>query len=72
MRVPVSWLREYVPYEGSTKELVDRLTISTCNVQRVYRRGVVDNDVVTCGGGAHSPGGRGGSAVRPVGALGHK
>jgi phenylalanyl-tRNA synthetase beta chain len=44
MKIPLDWLREYVPYEGSTKELVDRLTISTCNVQRVYRRGVVDSD----------------------------
>ena len=44
MKIPMNWLREYVPFGGSTKKLADRLTISTCNVQRVYRRGVVDSD----------------------------
>jgi phenylalanyl-tRNA synthetase beta chain len=44
MKVPLDWLREYVAFEGSTAELVERLTISTCNVQHVFRRGVADED----------------------------
>ncbi len=44
MKVPISWLREYVAYEASTAELVRRLTISTCNVQRVFRHGVADEN----------------------------
>jgi phenylalanyl-tRNA synthetase beta chain len=44
MKVPVDWLREYVTYEGSIADLVQRLTISSCNVQHVYRRGVADED----------------------------
>jgi phenylalanyl-tRNA synthetase beta chain len=44
MKVPLTWLREYVAYDGPTDELVQRLTISTCNVQRVFRRGVADED----------------------------
>ena len=30
MRVPVSWLRDYVPLEMPARELADRLVISTC------------------------------------------
>src|ERR687884_1316037 len=44
MRVPLTWLREYVDVDVPTNELADRLTISTANVQRVLRRGVVDED----------------------------
>ena len=44
MKVPLDWLREYVDYQGSTRDLVDRLTISSCNVQHVFRRGVADED----------------------------
>jgi phenylalanyl-tRNA synthetase beta chain len=44
MKVPLDWLREYVHFDVSTKELVDRLSISTCNVQKVLRRGVADED----------------------------
>ena len=44
MRVPLNWLREYVAVEAPTQEIADRLTISTCNVQRILRRGVADED----------------------------
>ena len=44
MKVPLTWLREYVDYTATTAELVERLTISTCEVQRVLRRGVADED----------------------------
>jgi phenylalanyl-tRNA synthetase beta chain len=44
MRVPVSWLKEFVPYEGSPSELAERLAISTCEVQRVTALGVPDAD----------------------------
>ena len=44
MRVPLSWLREYVPVEVPTRELADRLVISTCEVDRIETRGVADAD----------------------------
>ena len=40
MRVPLDWLREYVDVDVPTDELAKRLTISTANVQRVFRRGI--------------------------------
>jgi phenylalanyl-tRNA synthetase beta chain len=42
MKVPVSWLREYANAPVSTEELAERLTISTCEVERIVRRGVSD------------------------------
>ena len=44
MRVPVSWLREYVPLEMPLPELADRLSISTAEVEGIERRGVPDED----------------------------
>jgi phenylalanyl-tRNA synthetase beta chain len=44
MRVPLSWLREYVPVPVPTRELADRLVISTCEVDAVETRGVADTD----------------------------
>jgi phenylalanyl-tRNA synthetase beta chain len=44
MLVPLSWLREYVAVDRPTRELAERLTISTANVQHVVRRGVADSD----------------------------
>jgi phenylalanyl-tRNA synthetase beta chain len=44
MRVPMSWLREYVPIELPTRELADRLVISTCEVDRIEHRGIPDSD----------------------------
>ena len=44
MRVPLSWLREYVTVEATPAELAERLSIATCEVERVVTRGVVDVD----------------------------
>jgi phenylalanyl-tRNA synthetase beta chain len=44
LRVPVSWLREYVDTSASTEELAERLSISTLEVERIARRGVPDLD----------------------------
>ena len=44
MRVPISWLREYVAVDASTEEIADRLAISTCEVERIIRQGVADEN----------------------------
>src|SRR5437899_1669867 len=44
MRVPISWLRDYVPLEMPIVELADRLLISSCEVDAVEMRGVPDQD----------------------------
>jgi phenylalanyl-tRNA synthetase beta chain len=44
MRVPVSWLREYVPVEMPLDELATRLSISTAEVEGIERRGVPEQD----------------------------
>ena len=44
MRVPVSWLRDYVPVEMPLPELAERLSISAAEVEGIERRGVPDED----------------------------
>ena len=44
MKVPLSWLREYVAVEATPAELAERLSISTCEVERLVTRGVADVD----------------------------
>ena len=44
MRVPVSWLRDYVPVEMPLDDLATRLSISTAEVEGIERRGVPDED----------------------------
>jgi phenylalanyl-tRNA synthetase beta chain len=44
MRVPVSWLREYVATDATTDQIAARLAISTCEVEQVIRRGVADEN----------------------------
>src|SRR6188472_3030168 len=44
MKVPVSWLREYVEVRASTQEIADRLAIATGEVERIARRGVADEN----------------------------
>ena len=44
MRVPVSWLRDYVPIEMPLDELATRLSISTAEIEGIERRGVSDTD----------------------------
>ncbi len=44
MKVPISWLREYVPIEMPLAELADRLVMSTCEVDGIEIVGVADVD----------------------------
>jgi phenylalanyl-tRNA synthetase beta chain len=44
MRVPLGWLREYVKTEASADEIAARLAISTCEVERIIRQGVAEED----------------------------
>jgi phenylalanyl-tRNA synthetase beta chain len=44
MKVPLSWLRDYVAVEAPLNELVERVSISIAGVERVFRRGVIDED----------------------------
>jgi phenylalanyl-tRNA synthetase beta chain len=44
MRVPLSWLREYVRVDAPASEIADRLSISTAEVNEVLRLGVADED----------------------------
>jgi phenylalanyl-tRNA synthetase beta chain len=40
MKVPMSWLREYVRTDATTKQIADALSISTAEVNGIERRGV--------------------------------
>jgi phenylalanyl-tRNA synthetase beta chain len=42
MKVPLSWLREYADPPVSTAAIAERLSVSTCEVERIVRRGVPD------------------------------
>ena len=44
MRVPLSWLREYVAIEMPLDELATRLSVATAEVEGIERRGVADAD----------------------------
>ncbi len=44
MKVPVSWLREYVDFDWPLAELARRLVFSSAEVDRVVRRGVPGGD----------------------------
>src|SRR5215211_2135858 len=44
MRVPLSWLREYVTVDVPTADLADRLSIASAEVKGIERRGVPDSD----------------------------
>ena len=44
MRVPLSWLREYVPVEMPLDELATRLSVATAEIEGFERRGVADED----------------------------
>src|SRR5436309_9775256 len=44
MRIPISWLRDYVAVEMPLAELADRLSVSSAEVEGVERRGVPDTD----------------------------
>src|SRR5437764_11133274 len=42
MKVPVSWLRDYVDFDLPIDELARRLVFTSCEVDRVVHRGVPD------------------------------
>ena len=44
MNVPVSWLREYVAFDWTLEELARKLVFTSCEVDRIVRRGVPDVD----------------------------
>ena len=44
MKVPIGWLREYVAFDAPLPDLAERLAVSTCEVERITRRGVADAD----------------------------
>ncbi|HEX9351321.1 MAG TPA: phenylalanine--tRNA ligase subunit beta [Gaiellaceae bacterium] len=44
MRVPVSWLQDYVPLEMPLDELATKLSVSAAEVEGIERRGVPDRD----------------------------
>jgi len=44
MRVPLSWLREYVSVDAPASEIAERLAVSSAEVERVTRIGVPDED----------------------------
>ncbi|MFL6038667.1 MAG: phenylalanine--tRNA ligase subunit beta [Gaiellaceae bacterium] len=44
MRVPVSWLKEYVQYDEPIEAVAQRLVITSCEVDRIVKRGVPDDN----------------------------
>jgi phenylalanyl-tRNA synthetase beta chain len=44
MKIPVSWLREYVEVDATTREIAERLSISTFELERISHHGVPDLD----------------------------
>jgi phenylalanyl-tRNA synthetase beta chain len=44
MRVPLSWLRDYVAVEAPIAELADRLSIASAEVKSIEHRGVPDSN----------------------------
>ena len=46
MRVPLSWLHEYLDFDLSTDELVDLVSLRSQEIDGVYRFGVLDGEVV--------------------------
>jgi phenylalanyl-tRNA synthetase beta chain len=44
MRVPISWLREYVTFDWTVEEVARKLVLTSCEVDRIVRRGVADGD----------------------------
>src|ERR687885_712874 len=56
MRVPLSWLREYVPVEVPLDELAARVNTSVAEVERVVRRGDAEPRQIVCGAWNFGPG----------------
>ncbi|MGH3089783.1 MAG: phenylalanine--tRNA ligase subunit beta, partial [Rubrobacteraceae bacterium] len=46
MRVPLTWLREYVDFDLGVDELVETITLYSQEIDDVYRFGVAEGEVV--------------------------
>lgn len=46
MRVPLTWLREYVDFDLGVDELVEEITLHSQEIDGVYRYGVTEGEVV--------------------------
>ena len=44
MKLPVSWLRDYVDVPSPLEEVANRLAVATAEVDRIIRRGIPDTD----------------------------
>src|SRR5687768_16352543 len=44
MKVPVSWLREYVTFDWTIERMAAKLVFTSCEVDRIVQRGVADAD----------------------------
>jgi phenylalanyl-tRNA synthetase beta chain len=44
LRVPVSWLKEYVPFDRPVREVGERLGIASCDLTKIETVGVADVD----------------------------
>jgi phenylalanyl-tRNA synthetase beta chain len=49
MKVPLTWLREYVRVDASTEQIANALSISTTEVNGIERRGPVDTSLFRVG-----------------------
>ena len=55
MKVPISWLGEYVPLEMPLHELASRLSVSSAEVEGIERRGIIRATRVPIPAAVHSP-----------------
>src|SRR6476619_2580823 len=44
IKIPMSWLREYVEVDATTREIAEKLAISTFELETITKRGVPDVD----------------------------
>jgi phenylalanyl-tRNA synthetase beta chain len=49
MKVPMSWLREYVRVDASAEQMADLLSVATAEVNDIERRGPADTTLFTVG-----------------------
>jgi len=46
MKVPLSWLRDYVDFEADAKTLAERLTFAGIEVESIELKGAVPKDII--------------------------
>src|SRR5437867_8206989 len=62
MRIPLSWLAEFVTWSGPAAALAERLTMAGLKIEAIEEVGQLDRRIVAGRGAAvraHPPGGRG-------------